>query len=294
MNILRNLVFAAAAAGAADAFAGSLTRTSAFAYDPATGLLVKEIVEPDDPNLCVVTEYQYDSFGNRTSATVRNCNGSEGEAAAPAGNAVFTSRTSTTTYTGGRFPASSTNALTHTETRTFDARFGTLLSLTGPNGLTTSWTYDGFGRKQSETRADGTVTTWTYTLCSTACPPGAKYSLSVAATGAPGSTSYYDALNRTTRTETQGFDGTPVRRDTQFDSLGRVAQVSQPYYANATPAWVAFTYDALGRQLTETQPNGAVATTTYDGLVTSVTNALNQTETRTRNSQGQLIQVTRQ
>ena len=80
-------------AGAGTTHADSVTRTSAFEYD-ASGLLIKEIIEPDNSQLCLVTTYGYDTFGNKTSATVRNCNGGSGEAAAPSGDAVITPRTS--------------------------------------------------------------------------------------------------------------------------------------------------------------------------------------------------------
>ncbi|MRR58958.1 MAG: hypothetical protein EG824_12205 [Deltaproteobacteria bacterium] len=63
--------------------AATATRTSAFSYDATSGLLVKEIVEPDNSDLCLVTEYLYDGYGNKVSASTRNCNGSAGEAGAP-------------------------------------------------------------------------------------------------------------------------------------------------------------------------------------------------------------------
>lgn len=278
----------------------SQIRVSSFAYDSASGLLTKEIIEPGSSLLCVVTEYGYDGFGNRESALTRNCNGSAGEAAAPVGSAAFAPRTSTTSFAAttanpvaGQFPTSSTNALGHTEAKVFDARFGVSTRLTGPNGLDTTWTYDDFGRKQTETRADGTGSTWTYSVCGS-CPAGGRYAVTVASAGAPTTTSYHDELNRVIRTETQGFDGTLVRKDSEFDALGRVARVSQPHYAGAVPAWTSFTYDLLGRVIAQTEANNAVTTSSYNGLATSVTNALNQTETRTRNSQGQVIRVVRQ
>jgi hypothetical protein len=127
------------------AHAATETRTSAFEYDPVSGLLIKEIVEPGDSTLCLVTTYSYDGFGNKTGSTTRNCNGSAGshpginsEAAAPAAGSApaFASRTSSTGYSAdGRFATSSTNALGQTETRQFDARFGKVTQLTGPNGL---------------------------------------------------------------------------------------------------------------------------------------------------------------
>jgi len=290
----RALLIAAAIVAIPNAFADSQTRTYKFEYDPVTGFLTKQIIEPGSPDLCLVTVYAYDDpFGNRTGATTRNCNGSSNEAPAPTGDAVIAPRTSSIAYDAqGRFPLSARNALNHPESFAFEPRFGTLTSLTGPNNLVTTWTYDGFGRKTSENRADGTSTTWTSSVCGT-CPAGGKYSVTEATTGAPTSTSYYDLLGRIFRAEVQGFDGTLVRQDTQFDALGRVSQVSQPYLVGATPVWTAFTYDVLGRTLTQTDPNNATTTAAYDGLTATVTNALNQTETRINNSQGQLVRVIR-
>ncbi len=52
-----------------NAVAAIQTRTSAFEYDATSGLLTKEIIEPDNANLCLVTTYVYDAYGNKTSAT---------------------------------------------------------------------------------------------------------------------------------------------------------------------------------------------------------------------------------
>ena len=99
------VVLAALAWLAAPAAADIATRTSAFEYDAASGLLVKEIVEPGNPDLCVVTTHQYDPYGNKTGSTTRNCNGSAGtspgvnsEAPAPTGLAVFDTGERFTTF----------------------------------------------------------------------------------------------------------------------------------------------------------------------------------------------------
>ena len=291
-------------------FPDDRTRTSAFEYHAASGLLIREIIEPDDSALCLVTEYQHDAYGNRVSSTTRNCNGTSSggitEAAAPSGNAVFASRTSTAAFaagsvtiggtgyswTAGQFPTTSANALNQSEAKEFDPRFGAVTKLTGPNGLITTWTYDGFGRKASESRSDGTTTTWTPAICG-ACPTHGKYSVTETSTGTPTKTAYFDSLNREIRTEVQGFDGTMIRKDTEFDALGRVARVSRPYYATGAPTWTVYAHDILGRPVMQTEANGAVTLFGYDGLTTTVTNALNQTETRVKNSQGQLIRVLR-
>src|ERR1022692_3030919 len=99
-------LFALLALNAFDAGA-STTRTSSFAYDPATGLLTKEIIEPNNSQLCLVTEYTYDAYGNKTMVVTHNCDGSAGEAAAPASgtDGVIASRTTVSTYDArGQFP----------------------------------------------------------------------------------------------------------------------------------------------------------------------------------------------
>jgi RHS repeat-associated protein len=313
-------------AGAIGAQAATQTRTTAFEYDPASGLLTKEIIEPDDPNLCLVTTYSYDAYGNKTGTTTRNCNGSSSEAAVPTGDAVFETRTATTafaagsvlingttyTWSAGQFPTTSTNALGHSETNEFDPRFGAVTKLIGPNGLVTTWTYDGFGRKASQTRSDGTLTAWTYTRCVDSpgtCPTYGEYFVTVTSTGAPQSRKFLDGLNREIRSETEGFDGVWVRKDTQYDSLGRVAQVSKSYRTGDAIAWTTYAYDNLGRVTEVNEPastggtGGRVRTaTTYNGLLTTVTvsNAGSganmpagsvQTKTTTKNSQGQVVEV---
>jgi YD repeat-containing protein len=321
-----------------------LIRTSEFEYDLTTGLLIREVIEPSDPLLCLVKTYAHDAYGNKTSVTTRNCNGSlfnnpnPAEASAPPcpGPSCIQPRTSTASFAAapgngwpGQFPTSGTNAFGHLEQRQFDQRFGTITSLTGPNNLTTTWTYDPFGRKQVETRSDGTTTTWNYERCvdpaaAGKCPAPlagqtaslAQYRVRVDTTGAPETSTYYDTLNRVIRTETQGFDGTLVRKDTQYDSLGRVAKVSQAFVTEGTQVWTAFTYDILNRVTVVDEPvvNGIAKRTRTDystnqgnqvttvtvgaaGTGTSVTGTgmpggIAQVSVTTKNSQGQVVEST--
>ena len=267
------------------------TRTAAFAYD-TVGLLTQEVMEPGSPTLKLITNYGYDLYGNRTSVTVSSDPG----VTAPPG---ITTRTSMVTYDSqGRFPMSSSNALNQTETRIYDPRFGAVSSLTGPNGLTTAWTYDGFGRVLTETRADGTVITSTYAQCAN-CWAGSSFYISttntVAATGAnvsPPAKVYYDILGRPILSQSVGFNGASVYRETQYDSRGRTMRTSRNYFGGQPVYWANYVYDDLNRVLRETAPDGGVISYAYNGLTASATNAKNQTSTLVRNSQGQLIQVT--
>jgi hypothetical protein len=233
---------------------------------------------------------------------------------------VFADRSSTTSFAAtsvnpfpGQFPTSSMNALGHEERREFNQTLGVMIKLTGPNDLVTTWGYDIFRRKTAEIRADGTITVWNYERCASlpggTCPSLASYRIRVTASGAPTTSTYYDSLNRAIRTEAQGFDGNPVRKDTRFDALGRVAKISQPFVTEGTQIWTTYTYDILGRVVRVDEPataSGQARTeTTYSGPITTITvsnagsgagmpGGVTQTETRTKNSQGQLISVIRQ
>lgn len=220
------------------AHADTKTRTTRFDYD-AAGLLSKTTSEPLVANDCLQVTYGRDTFGNQSSTSTAACPGATGDAISSAA----TARTSSTSYgADGRFATSSANALSQSETRVYDLNTGTFTSLTGPNGLSTSRAYDSFKRKTRETRADGTYTTWAYKLCTDAgadCPgpiPAIAGAVSVmvvieqsyganAVVSSPQSRSYIDALGRTLRVQTQGFDGQSAAptlvSDTEYNARGQ-------------------------------------------------------------------------
>jgi len=239
------------------------TRTSAFEYAPS-GLLTAEIVEPDNPALCVRTTYTHDAHGNRTSATTAPCAG--GTSFAPRtttqsfGSVAVTVRGVPITVPEGTFASQTANALGHTETLRHDPRFGTPLEQIGPNGLATRWEYDGFGRKTQEIRADGTRTLslecFIPARVSDAssndrrCPaPAHAPSLAVSFTHVqqvdaagngvgPYQRKYFDALGRAIREEHQAFDGT-----TQ-PAAARVVLRDTLYNQPARPSWPSATTKA--------------------------------------------------
>jgi len=222
-------------------------RSSSFEYDEATGLLIRETVEPGDPKSCVNTTYSYvdsdnKNYGNRTVVTTANCDGAAAEA-------VFAARVAKSAYSNvtgqpagtlpGTYPTVVKNALEHTETKVVDPRFGTVTAVTGPNGLITRWELDEFGRKIKETNPDGTSKRMWYCYVaaaitnkssnSTGCPGSASPALSAPVAGempaqamsfvqvqtfgkdgtasGPWVREYQDIRARTIRTVTQAFDG---------------------------------------------------------------------------------------
>src|SRR5207245_2302068 len=71
-----------------------------------------------------------------------------------------------------RYKIHESNPLLHTQDNSYDPVTGVLTGTTGPNGLTTTWGQDAFGRPTRETRADGTYATTDRYLCGGAvsCP----------------------------------------------------------------------------------------------------------------------------
>jgi RHS repeat-associated protein len=274
---------------------GFEARTSAFEYDPATGLLAAEIIEPDDPQLTLRTEYGYDGYGNQSSVTVRDSGGN---------SYPITTTVSTTHYdysqltTNGTYTVTNANAKGHTESRIIDARFGKPSSLTGPNGLTTQWDYDSFGRQTRETRADGTQTVTDAVWCNSACAGTAHavYKVTTQVTGSAPSVVYFDSLNREVRSEAVTLTGQAVYKDTQYNTLGQVSRLSRPYLVSSLPHWTEYQYDLLGRAWRETSPDGGIVETTYNGLTTivrryAVNDPYDQTVTQVMDAMGNLVRV---
>jgi RHS repeat-associated protein len=252
------------------------TRTSAFTYDPDSGLLTSEIVEPDHPTLRLIKTYQHDALGNVAVSTT-------------SGPGIV-SRTHTTIANARGRIAQSINPLGHVETKNYSHAF--LTKLTGPNLLATSWEYDGFGRQTRELRADGTQTLASYTKCQGNCPENAVYFVRSDTPGKPYTVTYYDLLDRVVRQETQGFDGTAIYVDTKYTPRGFRKWMSEPYFAGATPPWTEYKFDVLGRVTQEIAPGNRITTIQYNGRTSTVTNPLGQQSIRTVDARGKLIAST--
>ncbi len=255
----------------------SETRKSAFEYDAVSGLLSKEIIEPDSPEFRHTTSYEYDQFGNKIKVTVS----ADGLA----------SRTTTTHFDPtGRFATKVVNALNHEENRKFDTATGKALELTGPNQLTTRWFYDELGRIELEQRADGTETRTVRDYVSdtdTHAPTEAFYSITETISGSAPATVYFDYLGREIRKLSVGFDGTPIYQDTEYDDQGREYRKSLPYFAGDTAYWAVSHYDAVNRPIKKVfdTSNGTITTTIdYQGLTTTETNTLGQVKRTTKNA----------
>lgn len=289
---------------------GEVTQTSSFTYYPEThshngeddgyaGMLRTETTNSGH-NKSVTKEHKYDVFGNRTvvitKAKGRNVNTLE-----------FTgveSRTTKTKYDSkGRFAESITNDLGQKETYQFDSRFGGVLFQTGPNELTTEFKYDELGVKYHTQSIDGTfVREYSY-LCeqgTQTCPQDAVFyseSRGYDNSGSPMTgyaRKFYNKMGQEIVSTSETFDGKTIINRTDFDKFGRSVAVYMPVIGDVSTESshkTSYTFDALGRVVSETAPNNGITTRSYNGLSTETTNAIYQTTTEVKNINGELLSV---
>ncbi len=108
---------------------------------------------------------------------------------------------------------------------------------------------------------------------------------------------YYDGMGRTTRSLTKiGSNWSAV--DTQYDNLGRVWKVSNPYSPaslgsniNTSALWTITSYDSQSRVLTVTTPDNAQVKSEYSGALTLVTDQKGRKRLSQTNALGQLTNI---
>jgi len=248
--------------------------------DPTTGLLVRSVADPDLAEHRVQTDLTYDAHGNPTSQVITGPD--------------FEPRTRVVGFDPrGRFPVVEFDSLGHARVRVMDPRTGVPLSLRGPDISLPAATlsYDALGRVASSTRPDGVTTTTTREVCGPDCPALAAISVRMETPGRPASTSHLDPLGREVRAESTGFDGRPVRVDTAYDPRGNVGSRTRPYYADEGSHVTVYEYDALGRPVRATAPDGSETRWMREGRSVTVVDPLGHAHTETRNARGDLVET---
>ncbi len=257
---------------------GTVIRSSAFDYvcfDFATaspsatcstplqrGLLATEYVEKDnaDKMLRLTTTYVYDKFGNKTSATVKFFDTTNGDV-----NTNFeNSRIATTDWSSdGRFPLVQRNALNQEERREFDARWGSPTKVTAPDATYALFSYDGLGRKVGE-RLYSPGNQLLAQSSMTYATANAGYQITTKTHTGASSTAVFDNLQRQVRATVSSFNGFATS-DTGYDSLGRKIWSKRPVAGDGVEATTATVvdYDILNRPTTETVLNANVDPVTW-------------------------------
>jgi YD repeat-containing protein len=215
----------------------------------------------------IQTSYNYDIAGQMTSKTT----------------ASGTSAAEKTTYTWGGTNYGYLTATTlpngKIDRYAYYEQPGLLKSHTDPNGTstsdsahTTTYTYDTMHRVSGITHPDGGQTTKCYTdvggsICTQASAPYSIYQ-SVTATPSPTISSHV-ALDGLGRKISETLASGAVIT-TNYDVMGRVASVSNPYSSSSNPtSYTTYTYDSLGRKTIQTNSDQSKEYWCYNGVISN-------------------------
>jgi RHS repeat-associated protein len=216
------------------------------------------------------SSFAYDIAGNPVSVAL------------PGGVAVTGSYQSSTNFAA----PSSITSNTFTNTLQWSSFLG-LTQNTGPNGDSASTLYDGYAQPASTTAPTGAVTTYAYSTS----PP---WTQTVTVNG------------RWTRKKLDGF-GRPIliengnsttlsQVDMVYDScacspIGKLNKQSLPHAPGATPQWVVYNYDGLGRTVSVVQPDSSTKHYDYLANMVTVTDEAANWKKYTMDAFGNLTQV---
>jgi RHS repeat-associated protein len=244
----------------------------------SSGLVNTETEEFDSiPD--ITSTYSYNVFGIPKYITI---------------NSGGISRTDSTIYESdrGRFIVKKNNPLNQYTEFTYDI-LGDLLTEKSFTELTTGYVYDGLGNLKEKRLAAGSVILNTYGWSVNSLGIGDLYYTKTESPGKPTTYEYYDIFDRKIRSKAQGFDGTYLVSDQEYDSQGRPDKVYSPYFEGSSrDQYIDYDYDSYNRKTAETFTPGSIATQyTYDPLKVTITKA-GQTTVKESDASGVLIKST--
>jgi RHS repeat-associated protein len=153
-------------------------------------------------------------------------------------------------------------------TKTYDLRFGKPLTETDPNGCSTRYDYEAFGRIETVEDCGNSESAFAWEEI------------------------FYDGLGRKIRTEKEGPDGKIIVTETNYNNRGLVWQTSLPYFKNIeTPKWTYVDYDPVGRVAKTTNPDGTTQQKFYLRGRTTVVDANGHQKVEEKDVYGRLVKI---
>lgn len=217
-----------------------------------SGSILSSSTAPDAYRILYVKDnFEYDDYGNVIKSYKTD-------------NAGITSLTATSkfTYDGkGRFVTIEENAMTDKKYITTHKFWGQPVSVTDYNGLTTSYTYNNWGKLTSKNIPTSVSTGYTvnYTENWDLGTNRLYYTL-VEDPSAPDVKTWYDYLGRAITVKKETFNTEWTESNTVYDAKGNVLSSTNEYTATEGPLTSTNTYDELNRLQSSTSFAG---TTNY-------------------------------
>ena len=169
--------------------------------------------------------------------------------------------------TDGVYPRRTINAEGHETWWTFDPAHGQLARRVDPNGVETSWQYDGLGRLRKTIAADGYVQERRYV----ADPlPGSRLAVRDLANTGEDQLEAVDGLGRPRRRRWKHFDGSEIAVAFRYDDAANAACHTLPAPVGETAPEGCLITDALGRKRSLESPDGTARTWRYPSLLEAI------------------------
>uniref|UniRef100_UPI0026118A69 FG-GAP-like repeat-containing protein n=1 Tax=Flavobacterium sp. TaxID=239 RepID=UPI0026118A69 len=222
--------------------------TEAFEYDPYGNILKKTLSTPGSeiPTSPRVTEYTYDP--------------------------------------SGRFVIASKAITGQTTQYTYHPLYGTVLTQTNPDQLTTTTRYDNWGKPVQVTNYLGKSTYYTYTK-------NQQTYISQQLDADGGSTiSQSNVLGQELKKGIKLSDGQWSYTAIQYDFLGRKVKESNPF-VDTPSLWTSYTYDDYNHLVETILPTGKTNRISYSGLTVTTSDG-NKTSSTTQNANGHIMSAT--
>lgn len=258
----------------------TLIRESEFEYDPLTGLLTKEILEPNqDDRIRTVKTYERDGYGNITKTTEMAWNGSQ----------VIMRTKSAKFDATGRFQIETTNQLGHKVSIKTDPYRGLPIESVDENGLVTKMNYNSFGILRDIQYPDGTTKMINSkdVIIQIGFNTYRSFEFSTSGSSSPLSVTKMDEVGREHTSISTLFDGSIAEKYTEYNDENRVRSVQFPY------GYEEYIYDVGGRITNKRQlgnnNNILEENYSYTGLSMTVTNPLQQTMTKIKDVRQRLL-----
>ena len=254
--------------------AAPYTSVTTYGYDDKGNVLSSTV--NSGTNMALKTTSTYDVYGNVLSSVIT-------------GSGVKTITKYNDYDPSGRFVIKSyTNPASAVNTFTYDL-WGNVLTendATEPsNILTTKYTYDGWGRKQTALLADGTQTTYNTGWGTTSSK---KYYSKESTTGKPSVTVWYDKGGHEVLQESFGAKGVPVSKATTY-SNGQISRVENK--TGKLTITQDLTYDKRGRVVTDVLSSGKSASYSYGNRSVTTTIA-GRSYTKATDAWGNVVKST--
>jgi len=245
-----------------------------YTYDANSVIKPNYVYYHESSPLEYYDNYDYDGFGNVTDVYT-------------VGSSIGSSLVSYSYSANGDKVLTKTDRLGHVYTYGYD-NYGRLQSEMDFLNNTITYLYDASDRVSTTTSSTGRQEATTYLWDGNYKPSLAVYGITK--TGNDGSVSsvWYDKSGRPLRECKNGFNGTMILIDNEYNNKGELHRISDPYFTGGSPVWAeTYAYDNYGRMNGIARNGGRNTTYSYSGaIVTETTDG--KVYSKTFNSDGTL------